>query len=56
MKEKRQEKGKGAKPALLLFGNDASAQDIVDAIKAESIRQRNTSDIGRRIVRIKRIS
>lgn len=43
----RKRKDKSAKPALLLFGNDVTAQDVVDAIKAESRRQLDTSDIGR---------
>jgi hypothetical protein len=51
----RRAKDKTAKPALLLFGNEVTAQDVVDAIKAESRRQLDTGNIGRRIVRIKPI-
>jgi hypothetical protein len=43
-----------AKPAPLLFGKDVLAQDIVDAIKAESKCQLETGRIGRRMVMIKR--
>jgi hypothetical protein len=50
MKE-RKRKDKSAEPALLLFGNDVLAQDIVDAIKAESRRQVETGKVGRRMAR-----
>jgi hypothetical protein len=43
-----------ARPALLLFGNDVSTEDIVDAINAERKRQLETGDIGRRVVPIRR--
>jgi hypothetical protein len=54
VKEKGKSKDDGAKPSLLLFGKDVSPQDIVAAIKAESERQLETGDIGRRMVRIKK--
>jgi hypothetical protein len=41
-----------AKRALLLFGNDISAEDVVAAIKAESRRQMEAGDHGRRMTRI----
>ena len=44
----------GAKPALLLFGKDVSAEDIAAAINAESKRQLETGDIGRRMVRMRK--
>jgi len=45
---------KAAKPALLFFGNDVTAQDVVNAIKAESRRQLDSGTIGRRILRIEK--
>lgn len=51
-KQKRKNKGERAKPALLLFGKDVSAEDIVAAIKAESKRQLEAGDSGRRMPRI----
>lgn len=53
MKEKHRSKGEGAKPALLLFGKDVSAQGIIEAIKAESRRQLESCDIGRRMITVK---
>jgi hypothetical protein len=47
-------KHEATKPALLLFGKDVPAQQIVDAIVDESKRQLKTGDIGRRMVRIER--
>lgn len=44
---KSQRKRKNAKPALLLFGKDVSAEDIAAAINAESKRQLETGDRGR---------
>jgi hypothetical protein len=43
-----------AKPALLLFGKDVSADEIVTALKAESKRQLETGEFGRRMVRIEK--
>jgi hypothetical protein len=43
-----------ATPALLLFGKDVSADDIVDAIRAESRRQVAAGNVGRRMVTVKR--
>jgi hypothetical protein len=54
VKEKRKGKDKSAMPALLLFGNDVSADDIVDAIRAESRRQVAAGKTGRRLVTVKR--
>jgi hypothetical protein len=50
----RVSKDDGVKPALLLFGNDVSAEDIVEAINAERKRQLETGDIGRRMVRMRK--
>jgi hypothetical protein len=51
MKVNRKSKDESAKPALLLFGNDVSAEDIVNVIQAESRRQVATGETGRRLLR-----
>jgi hypothetical protein len=54
VKVKRKGKDETVKPALLLFGKDVSAQDIADAINAESKRQLETGSIGRRMASVKK--